>query len=135
MNETETVPCKEILFKWHWDGRVIQKNFLTWDRRCSRQTKLAVKSGIKWRQIIFGLGIWCLMPEFQQYFSYIVAIILFRISLIFVLFIYFSDVRMEDFFYEKLDKKKRDRISDHELLGVIMVDAGNVPVHFNEVPV
>ena len=35
------------------------------------------------------------------------------------------NVRMEDFFYEKLDKKKRDRISDHELLGVIMVDAGN----------
>jgi endophilin-B len=32
---------------------------------------------------------------------------------------------MEDFFYEKLDKTKRDRISHHELLGVIMVDAGN----------
>jgi hypothetical protein len=59
---------------------VIRKKILTWDRKCSRQTKLAVKSGIKWRQIIFGLGIWCLMPEFQQYFSYIVAIILFRIS-------------------------------------------------------
>ncbi|XP_052091617.1 endophilin-B1-like isoform X4 [Mytilus californianus] len=35
------------------------------------------------------------------------------------------DVRMEDFFYEKLDKKKRDRISHHELLGQIMTDAGN----------
>ncbi|VDI36633.1 endophilin-B [Mytilus galloprovincialis] len=36
-----------------------------------------------------------------------------------------GDVRMEDFFYEKLDKKKRDRVSHHELLGQIMTDAGN----------
>ncbi|XP_063422443.1 endophilin-B1-like isoform X1 [Mytilus trossulus] len=35
------------------------------------------------------------------------------------------NVRMEDFFYEKLDKKKRDRVSHHELLGQIMTDAGN----------
>lgn len=35
------------------------------------------------------------------------------------------NVRMEDFFYEKLDKKKRDRVGNHELLGQMMVDAGN----------
>lgn len=36
-----------------------------------------------------------------------------------------SDVRMEDMFYEKLDKKKRDRENLHESLGNVMVDAGN----------
>jgi hypothetical protein len=41
---------------------------------------------------------------------------------------------MEDFFYEKLDKKKRDRISDHELLGVIMVDAGNGQMRYQFIP-
>lgn len=32
---------------------------------------------------------------------------------------------MEDFLYEKLDKKKRDRMNNAELLGQVMVDAGN----------
>ncbi|KAL5012306.1 hypothetical protein ScPMuIL_010857 [Solemya velum] len=35
------------------------------------------------------------------------------------------NIRMEDFLYEKLDKKKRDRMNNAELLGQVMVDAGN----------
>ncbi|XP_021376184.1 endophilin-B1-like isoform X4 [Mizuhopecten yessoensis] len=35
------------------------------------------------------------------------------------------NIRMEDFFYEKLDKKKRDRNNHQEQLGNAMVDAGN----------
>lgn len=32
---------------------------------------------------------------------------------------------MEDFVYEKLDKKKRDRVNHHEVLGQMLVDGGN----------
>lgn len=32
---------------------------------------------------------------------------------------------MEDFVYEKLDKKKRDRVNHHEVLGHVLVDGGN----------
>jgi len=32
---------------------------------------------------------------------------------------------MEEMFYEKLDKRKRDRNNVHECLGGVMVDAGN----------
>lgn len=32
---------------------------------------------------------------------------------------------MEEMFYEKLDKRKRDRNNVHESLGGVMVDAGN----------
>ena len=35
------------------------------------------------------------------------------------------DIRMEDFVYEKLDKKKRDRVNHHEVLGQVLVDGGN----------
>lgn len=35
------------------------------------------------------------------------------------------DIRMEDFVYEKLDKKKRDRVNHHEVLGHVLVDGGN----------
>lgn len=34
-------------------------------------------------------------------------------------------VRMEDFFYEKMDKKKRDRYTNAEQLGQVMIDSGN----------
>nr|KAG5710513.1 hypothetical protein BaRGS_013159 [Batillaria attramentaria] len=33
--------------------------------------------------------------------------------------------RMEDFLYEKLDKRKKDRMTQYEVLGNHMVDAGN----------
>lgn len=32
---------------------------------------------------------------------------------------------MEDFLYEKLDRKKKERITQYEVLGNAMVDAGN----------
>ena len=32
---------------------------------------------------------------------------------------------MEDLLYEKLDKKKKDRITQYEILGNAMVEAGN----------
>jgi endophilin-B len=32
---------------------------------------------------------------------------------------------MEEFFYEKMDKKKRDRLTSTETLGQYMIDAGN----------
>ncbi|XP_056012511.1 endophilin-B1-like isoform X3 [Ostrea edulis] len=35
------------------------------------------------------------------------------------------NIRMEDFVYEKLDKKKRDRVNHHEVLGQMLVDGGN----------
>ncbi|XP_011413115.2 endophilin-B1 isoform X4 [Magallana gigas] len=35
------------------------------------------------------------------------------------------NIRMEDFVYEKLDKKKRDRVNHHEVLGHVLVDGGN----------
>ncbi|KAL3871980.1 hypothetical protein ACJMK2_040190 [Sinanodonta woodiana] len=35
------------------------------------------------------------------------------------------NLRVEDFFYEKLDKRKRDRTTQSEALGHVMVDAGN----------
>ncbi|XP_078327003.1 endophilin-B1-like isoform X2 [Crassostrea virginica] len=35
------------------------------------------------------------------------------------------NIRMEDFVYEKLDKKKRDRVNHHEVLGQVLVDGGN----------
>lgn len=35
------------------------------------------------------------------------------------------DIRMEDFVYEKLDKKKRDRVNYYEVLGYVFVDGGN----------
>ncbi|XP_069122140.1 endophilin-B1-like isoform X6 [Argopecten irradians] len=35
------------------------------------------------------------------------------------------NIRMEDFFYEKLDKKKRDRNNHQEQLGNTMIDTGN----------
>ncbi|RDD45389.1 Endophilin-B1 [Trichoplax sp. H2] len=34
-------------------------------------------------------------------------------------------VRMEEFFLEKLDKKKRPRLTNHEVLGQLMTSAGN----------
>lgn len=34
-------------------------------------------------------------------------------------------VRVEDFFYEKMDKKKRDRYTNAEQLGQVMIDSGN----------
>jgi len=37
----------------------------------------------------------------------------------------FSDVRIEEFFYEKLDKKVPTRMNNHELLGESMIDSGN----------
>lgn len=36
-----------------------------------------------------------------------------------------TGVRMEDFFYEKMDKKKRDRYTNAEQLGQVMIDSGN----------
>ena len=38
---------------------------------------------------------------------------------------HFSDVRMEEFVMDKLEKKKRDRFTNTELLGLHMIDAGN----------
>ena len=38
---------------------------------------------------------------------------------------YLSGVRMEEFFYEKVDKKKRDRLTNTETLGQYMIDSGN----------
>lgn len=32
---------------------------------------------------------------------------------------------MEEFFLEKLDKKKRPRLTNHEVLGQLMASAGN----------
>lgn len=37
----------------------------------------------------------------------------------------FPDQRMEDFVYEKLDRKKKERLTHYETLGNAMVDAGN----------
>lgn len=37
----------------------------------------------------------------------------------------FLDVRIEEFFYEKLDKKAPTRMNNHEMLGQSMIDAGN----------
>ncbi|XP_064650375.1 endophilin-B1-like isoform X2 [Lineus longissimus] len=34
-------------------------------------------------------------------------------------------VRMEEYFYDKLEKKKRERLTNEESLGSVMVDAGN----------
>lgn len=36
----------------------------------------------------------------------------------------FSDVRIEEFLYEKLDKKVPTRINNHDLLGQSMIDSG-----------
>lgn len=33
--------------------------------------------------------------------------------------------RIEDFFYEKIDKKKPNRLSNLEYVGIDMIDAGN----------
>lgn len=38
---------------------------------------------------------------------------------------YFVDVRIEDFFYEKLEKKVPTRMNNHEMLGQSMMDSGN----------
>ncbi|XP_061169835.1 endophilin-B1-like isoform X3 [Saccostrea echinata] len=35
------------------------------------------------------------------------------------------NIRLEEFVYEKLDKKKRDRVNHHEVLGHVLVDGGN----------
>ncbi|XP_029649802.1 endophilin-B1 isoform X10 [Octopus sinensis] len=35
------------------------------------------------------------------------------------------NIRMEDFLYEKVDKKKRDRYTNAEQLGQVMIDSGN----------
>ncbi|KAJ8300195.1 hypothetical protein KUTeg_021714 [Tegillarca granosa] len=35
------------------------------------------------------------------------------------------NIRMEEYFYDKLEKKKRDRNNNHEALGNEMIDAGN----------
>lgn len=35
------------------------------------------------------------------------------------------NVRIEEFFYEKLDKKAPTRMNNHEMLGQIMIDSGN----------
>lgn len=35
------------------------------------------------------------------------------------------DVRMEEFLYEKLDKKVPTRANNHELLGECMIDSGH----------
>lgn len=37
----------------------------------------------------------------------------------------FADVRIEEFFYEKLDKKAPTRMNNHEMLGQTMIDSGN----------
>lgn len=36
-----------------------------------------------------------------------------------------TDVRIEEFLYEKLDKKVPTRVNNHELLGQSMIDSGN----------
>lgn len=43
----------------------------------------------------------------------------------FMLICCLADIRMEEMFYEKLDKRKRDRNNVYESLGGVMVDAGN----------
>lgn len=47
------------------------------------------------------------------------------VTLIFFMKCCILDIRMEDFVYEKLDKKKRDRVNHHEVLGHVLVDGGN----------
>lgn len=37
----------------------------------------------------------------------------------------FLDARIEEFFYEKLDRKAPSRMNNPELLGQYMIDAGN----------
>lgn len=37
----------------------------------------------------------------------------------------YSGSRMEDFVWEKIDKKKRERPTNHDILGQYMIDAGN----------
>ncbi len=37
-----------------------------------------------------------------------------------------ADVRMEEFLYEKIEKKKRDRLNNAETLGQYMIEGGNV---------
>lgn len=36
-----------------------------------------------------------------------------------------ADVRLEEFVYEKLEKKVRTRMNNHELLGQSMIESGN----------
>lgn len=36
-----------------------------------------------------------------------------------------TDVRIEEFLYEKLEKKVPTRVNNHELLGQSMIDSGN----------
>ena len=36
-----------------------------------------------------------------------------------------ADVRIEDYLYQKIDKKKPDRLNNTECLGQHMIDAGN----------
>ena len=36
-----------------------------------------------------------------------------------------SDVRLEEFLYEKLEKKAPTRMNNHELLGQSMIESGN----------
>lgn len=39
--------------------------------------------------------------------------------------IFFTGNRIEDFFYEKIDKKKPNRLSNLEYVGMDMIEAGN----------
>lgn len=47
-----------------------------------------------------------------------------RVTAIFHLWL-FADVRVEDFVYSKLDKPLRERASNFETLGAVMIDAGH----------
>lgn len=42
-----------------------------------------------------------------------------------VICVNYTDVRMEEFLYEKLDKKIPTRANSHELLGECMIDSGH----------
>jgi len=39
--------------------------------------------------------------------------------------IYFAGNRIEDFFYEKIDKRRPNRLSNLEYVGTDMIEAGN----------
>lgn len=43
----------------------------------------------------------------------------------YIIVISFADIRVEEMLMDKLDRKKRDHITNHELLGQTMLDAGN----------